>query len=636
MGKGRGDKIMDKRKVIEIEVHKNSQHWICPFCSKEIGEKELYFNQETNQWFHRPCYDLGEIEFPNEKDKIILSKLNDKKLIAETLLEIAKNSTTEIIEVDSDFNLIETAEKINIKLPSPDLAVIKTVYAEIDKVNKNGIVLPRKAVEEGLPTLIGKQINWEHDGAGRICGYIIDAQINKDLIEITGVIFKSLFPEEMEKVKEKFQKRTLCVSFEIWNRNPKNKESVVHELEDGIRSIDPIIFHGCGLLLVNPPACPKAKVYKLVAKVLTEAEKIVEKVFNEDLIFASSAIEEPKCKNCTTCTCEKDKEVVVMEEIKLEEILDNDYEGGEIEEAKKLTTEQRNALPDSDFALIQEKDGKKIRRFPINDEAHVRNALARLPQAKDITEEERKSALAKILKKAKELNMEELLKKYEKSSEETQAEVKPEETKTEEKSEVAETKPEEIKAEETKEEPIVEEKKEEATIITTTQEVTKVDETKPDGEVITTEVKTETTVVNNDGKETQKIEEETKSIVTYTWEQVQSEVKTAEEELVAAMPKEVSDRIKELVKEGKSVKEAMKQAWEEYKKSQEKALEEKDKEIQNKTEELATKEQEIADLKNPKVEEKKEPEMTVGTVEVKDNYKTIQTEVNTKAFGKKK
>ena len=614
---------MDKRKVIEIEVHKNSQHWICPFCSKEIGEKELYFNQETNQWFHRPCYDLGEIEFPNEKDKIILSKLNDKKLIAETLLEIAKNSTTEIIEVDSDFNLIETAEKINIKLPSPDLAVIKTVYAEIDKVNKNGIVLPRKAVEEGLPTLIGKQINWEHDGAGRICGYIIDAQINKDLIEITGVIFKSLFPEEMEKVKEKFKRRTLCVSFEIWNRNPKNKESVVHELEEGVRSIDPIIFHGCGLLLVNPPACPKAKVYKLVAKVLTEAEKIVEKVFNEDLIFASSAIEEPKCKNCTTCTCEKDKEVVVMEEIKLEEFLDNDYEGGEIEEAKKLTTEQRNALPDSDFALIQEKDGKKIRRFPINDEAHVRNALARLPQAKDITEEERKSALAKILKKAKELNMEELLKKYEKSSEETQAEVKPEETKTEEKSEVVETKPEEIKAEETKEEPIVEEKKEEAqTLIEQPAEpsrklakIVSYDGTETTtlfaetGETILKKRRVTTIRYFTDGTD-ERSEHEEEAIETFTYSQLEEKVNA--------------------VKAEKDVEIATLKA------EQEKALEEKDKEIQNKTEELATKEQEIADLKNPKVEEKKEPEMTVGSVEVKDNYKSIQTEVNTKAFGKKK
>jgi hypothetical protein len=115
--------------------------------------------------------------------------MEDKKLIAEALLSIAKNSTTEFIEVAADSELIETAKKFNIVLPSPDLAVIKTVYAEIDKVNRNGVVLPRTAVEKGLPTLIGKQINWEHQGSGRICGYIIDAKINNDLIEIIGVIF---------------------------------------------------------------------------------------------------------------------------------------------------------------------------------------------------------------------------------------------------------------------------------------------------------------------------------------------------------------------------------------------------------------------------------------------------------------
>ena len=119
--------------------------------------------------------------------------MENKKLIAEALLDLAKSSETTFIEVAEDKELIDAAKKIGIVLPSPDLAVLKTVYAEIDKVNRNGVVLPKSAVEKGLPTLIGKQINWEHDGAGRICGYTIDAKINSDEIEIIGVIFKSLF-----------------------------------------------------------------------------------------------------------------------------------------------------------------------------------------------------------------------------------------------------------------------------------------------------------------------------------------------------------------------------------------------------------------------------------------------------------
>ncbi|MCE5214026.1 MAG: hypothetical protein LLF83_04825, partial [Methanobacterium sp.] len=231
--------------------------------------------------------------------------MENKNLIAQALLDIARNSETTFIEVSEDKELIDTAKKLGLLVPSPDLSVFKTVYAEIDKVNLNGIVLPKEAVMKGLPTLIGKQINWEHDGAGRVCGYIIDAKINEDKIEIIGVIFKSLFPEEMDEVKVKFEKKTLAVSFEIWNVNPADGTSVVHNLENGFRAIDPITFHGCGLLLVHPPACPKAKVYKLVAALKAEDTK----TFEENLVCASMAIEEPKCKNCGTCTCDQEKEV---------------------------------------------------------------------------------------------------------------------------------------------------------------------------------------------------------------------------------------------------------------------------------------------------------------------------------------
>tara|TARA_R100000808_G_C2012621_1_gene64479 strand:+ start:89 stop:334 length:246 start_codon:yes stop_codon:yes gene_type:complete len=40
----------------------------------------------------------------------------------------------------------------------------------------------------------------------------------------------------------------------------------------------------------------------------------------------------------------------------------------------ELTTKQRNDLPDSDFVFPEE------RKYPINDESHARNALARVAQ----------------------------------------------------------------------------------------------------------------------------------------------------------------------------------------------------------------------------------------------------------------
>lgn len=44
----------------------------------------------------------------------------------------------------------------------------------------------------------------------------------------------------------------------------------------------------------------------------------------------------------------------------------------------KLNAAARNALPDSDFAVVKVVDGKKVRKFPINDPAHARDALARV------------------------------------------------------------------------------------------------------------------------------------------------------------------------------------------------------------------------------------------------------------------
>jgi len=246
--------------------------------------------------------------------------MEDNRLIAQALLEIAQRSETTFLEVGKeDKELIDAAKKIGIELPSPDLMVMKTVYAEIDKVNLNGVILPKKAVKEGLNTLIGKQCNWEHNGSGFVCGYTISAKINGDKVETINVLFKSLFPTQADELKEKVKSGEAAVSFEIWNKDPETGKSVIKELESGFREISPIIFHGTGVLLAHEPACPKAKIFKLIAiKEIQEAEKITDKIFSEDLVYAQMAIEAPKCKCCDPCTCIKEVEIV-EETIKVEE-----------------------------------------------------------------------------------------------------------------------------------------------------------------------------------------------------------------------------------------------------------------------------------------------------------------------------
>lgn len=569
-----------------------------------------------------------------------MEKTCNKKILAQSLLEWTLGSKTTFFKAEDNQFLAEKAAKLGIEIPSPDLAAFETIYCEVDKFNLNGVKIPKKVAEKGIKTLIGKQVNWNHEGAHQICGYIIDAFIKEDKIYIDGILFKSLFKTEFDEVVQLFAEGKLFVSFELWNRK-EDGSIIVKDLGNGQRELTEMVAHGCALLLIDsetgkpiPPACPRAQVQKLLAseQVITEAEEIVNSVFEKDerLVYAELATTNEELKPCSKCTCfEKEEKDIMAEEIKVEEILDNDYEGGEIEDAKKLTTEQRNALPDSDFALIQMKDGKKIRRFPINDEAHVRNALARLPQAKDISEEERKSALEKILKKAKELNMTELLKKYEKAEEQPAEEVKPEE----------------IKAEEVKEEPKNEEKAQVTPEPAQVAEPAPIEEQKPAEQAqVVVEQPAESSrklakIVTYDGTETttlfaetgettlkkrrvttiryftdgtdERSEHEEEAIETFTYSQLEEKVNVAKAEKDAEIA---------TLKAEKEAKEI---------------------EVTNLKTELGAKDQEIVELKKPKVEIAKEevkeeqPILEVGNTSTKtiDKYVERRKKINKKAYG---
>jgi hypothetical protein len=64
-----------------------------------------------------------------------------------------------------------------------------------------------------------------------------------------------------------------------------------------------------------------------------------------------------------------------------------------------LDTQDRDRLHDSSFAWI-DKDGE--RHLPINDEAHVRNAIARFGQTDFDEPDSKESAARKIMAAAKE------------------------------------------------------------------------------------------------------------------------------------------------------------------------------------------------------------------------------------------
>ncbi|MFC7272708.1 DUF6582 domain-containing protein [Paractinoplanes rhizophilus] len=61
----------------------------------------------------------------------------------------------------------------------------------------------------------------------------------------------------------------------------------------------------------------------------------------------------------------------------------------------ELDAEDRNSLPESAFAFPRE------RKEPLTDTSHVRNAIARFDQVRDVTDAEREEAFRRIRKAAK-------------------------------------------------------------------------------------------------------------------------------------------------------------------------------------------------------------------------------------------
>jgi hypothetical protein len=276
--------------------------------------------------------------------------LKNERIIAKALLEWTRESQTTFLEAATDEDELKSiAEKRGLSLPSPDFAIFKTVYAEVNKANRNGVRLPEKAVKAGLASLVGKQINFDHNGAGDICGWILDGKLEGKLIVIYGAFFKSMFREELEEVKSLFAAKKLFVSFEI-HKYKSDGELALKALADGTYEMEEIHFSGCGLLLTEQPACPKAAVKMLLAsRVLSSSEE--DRRVSKDIVYAGLEIlEESKERGDTGMPDKEDnqEQVVasetqeVIEEVTIEtaEVVENVVvaEADSVEEAKTTQT----------------------------------------------------------------------------------------------------------------------------------------------------------------------------------------------------------------------------------------------------------------------------------------------------------
>ena len=66
----------------------------------------------------------------------------------------------------------------------------------------------------------------------------------------------------------------------------------------------------------------------------------------------------------------------------------------------RLDSEDRNAMPQGEFAFPKE------RKLPLEDASHVRNAVARFDQVKDVSDSERDAAWKRIESAARKFDVE--------------------------------------------------------------------------------------------------------------------------------------------------------------------------------------------------------------------------------------
>lgn len=337
--------------------------------------------------------------------------------------DLTYHSNYEFLEFGkNDDELKNIANKRGVELPSKDLAIFKGRYALVDQRNKNGCTLPKKEVRKALKTLVGKAVDKDHLRKATI-GYWLDASLEDDEIISYGAFWKSNFPEDFDNIQKKMKEGSVKISFEAWG-----DRQITAEKEYNLTNIE---FAGGALLFDTQPAFDEAEVMEF-AKVVEPSQEIVfgtepkteskvEKVSSEEdeeMAFIQTVegqdLAEMECTKCDWCGSKSELKNNMCPVCGAPVVETTDEE---TEDSKKLTYKQRTNLSDSDFAVVVKKDGKTIRMFPCHDKAHVRNALARLPQAAETLKKlgiSIESVKAKILKKAKELKMTELIKRHEK------------------------------------------------------------------------------------------------------------------------------------------------------------------------------------------------------------------------------
>lgn len=232
----------------------------------------------------------------------------------------------------------------------------------VAETNRNHDTITEEGISEICASLPGRPIDWDHEFTKNV-GVFTGARAVK-LEEtwgasVDGIIWADRFPQAADGVRN----GTLHLSIEARAETAQCSEcgGVFGEVVEYCQHLLNKIQSGANRIL---------KGLKAVGGALTPKPAGTGTTFDQSKVYFIANHQE---------------EVIdIMDEAQYEDIM-----------GKQLEYKERKALKSSSFALIQKKDGKTIRRFPIHDCAHARNALARLPNAKGLSSDERAQVKSK-------------------------------------------------------------------------------------------------------------------------------------------------------------------------------------------------------------------------------------------------
>jgi len=294
-------------------------------------EGETYYSEDEIQWFKAAI----NIEEPTEEEVGVMVEAANKYMGALTPGSIIKFSDAVLVRAE---------------------------------VNKNKDEIDEQGVQEIAASLPLKPIDHRHDRQ-KIVGIFIDAEAKDGAVPTKGLIWAGRYPEvAFDLVAGKGNlsidaraERAVCR--ECGQSYVSEKEYCAHINRNvggqAIRKLEGLIADG-GSIVPNPAGSDTGippQSLRMIAHI--EIQGSAEDDMEEDVDLM----------------CEFDE--------------------GMFFEGKQLTYQRRQELPDSAFALIQKKDGKKVRRFPIHDCAHARNAKARVEMAKGLSPEEKATVIRK-------------------------------------------------------------------------------------------------------------------------------------------------------------------------------------------------------------------------------------------------